>query len=179
MNTLDAKDLNNINKALKGLTAPLLPVFETIGQSLIQVYKLGFRQGVAPDGSPWQSLSAIYQKQKKQNKNQILVLNGILRNSLSSKASNTGLQVGTNIEYGPMHQFGLTGTINVPAHTRVITQAFGKPLASPKTVEVKAHSKKIKVPARPFIGITSKQVNLILSRIQQHYQKQSKGSIDV
>jgi hypothetical protein len=51
-------------------------------------------------------------------------------------------EVKTALEYAAMVEYGYTGTQNVGAHTRVITQAFGKPI-DPRAVQVSAHTRTI------------------------------------
>lgn len=62
--------------------------------------------------------------------------------------------VGSNVEYAAIHEFGGEGraSANVRAHTRQITQAFGRPLKKATTVSVKAftRSQHWKIPARPY-----------------------------
>lgn len=55
-------------------------------------------------------------------------------------------QVGTKVIYGAIHENG--GTVNVQAHTRTITQVFGRPV-TPAEVFVRAHS--ATYPQRSFL----------------------------
>lgn len=77
---------------------------------------------------------------------------GRLANSLDYRivadGKNTILEVGSfGVPYAAVHEFG--GNNRVPAHSRMITQAFGKPI-EPRSVQVRAHTRT--VPARPFVG---------------------------
>lgn len=167
---LDKKDQKNIIKALNSLVQPLKPVLNTIGHSLVQVYRLGFKQSVAPDGSKW---APIHHRE-----GMPLILTGILRKSITHRATEELLEVGTNIEYGRHQHFGGKGTSTVPEHTRIISQAFGKPLPEPKAVTVKSHQRKNNIKARPFLGISPKQFDMIKRRLTQHYIKASGGNIN-
>lgn len=82
---------------------------------------------------------------------------------------------GSEVEYAAVHEYGFTGSVSIPAHQRTITQAFGRPIA-PKQVDVKAHSKSMRIPKRPYLvpaledqedfisrEITRRVYNLILS----------------
>ena len=73
---------------------------------------------------------------------------GRLSTSLTAKVSQKldkfFLQVGTNIPYARLHEEGLT----VPAHIRIIKQAFGRQLKFPVAVNVKS----FKMPKRPFLA---------------------------
>lgn len=67
---------------------------------------------------------------------------GTLSRSITGQATEpgTGLvvgQVGTSgVPYAGVHEFG--GTVSIPSHERVITQAFGRPI-TPTTVVVNAY----------------------------------------
>ena len=104
---------------------------------------MGFRTSTDPYGTPWAAIT--------HRSGQPLRHTGRLRNSIpaSSRSGEDYVELGTNVEYAPIHQFGKTGTMPVPAHKRRITQAFGKPIA-PKTIDVKAHTRKVNIKARPF-----------------------------
>lgn len=66
----------------------------------------------APDGTPWASWSASYEARiKKRNRitaRSLLVGEGNLRDSIQNLVTGTEIRVGTNLEYGAMHQFGGT-----------------------------------------------------------------------
>jgi len=53
-------------------------------------------------------------------------------------------------KYGHAHEYGFQGVVQVPAHVRHITQAFGRPIA-PTEVNVSAHSMKMNLPERSFL----------------------------
>ena len=49
-----------------------------------------------------------------------------------------------------MHEFGLTGSVEIKAHLRMIKQAFGKSI-TPTQVNVKAHSRKVNLRERRYM----------------------------
>jgi phage gpG-like protein len=67
-----------------------------------------------------------------------------LRNSvnrakaLTETENSISTSVGTNVPYGRVHEYG--GAVNVPAHQRRLTMVFGRTLAAPKTIRVRAHT---------------------------------------
>lgn len=84
-------------------------------------------------------------------------------NALFTSGNNTfQAAVGTNVKYARPLELGFNGTVNVPAHSvkafkRLQSTAFGKPMKSPRIVDVrahvvKAHSMKMNVRARRFLG---------------------------
>jgi len=70
------------------------------------------------------------------------------------EADNEGgkLVKGSRVPYAAAHEFGLSTTVQVQAHTRTITEAFGNPLPSgPQEVQVQAHSRNMDMPERPYL----------------------------
>ena len=58
--------------------------------------------------------------------------------------------VGTNLRYGIAHEFGVNESVTVRAHTRIITQAFGRTI-DPTTVNVRSFSRNMHLPERSFL----------------------------
>lgn len=74
------------------------------------------------------------------------VRTGRLRRSITGRVeeengSPVGL-VGTNVSYGRVHELGFKGSVKVKAHSRTIKG---------KAIPVRAHSRKLDIPARPFL----------------------------
>lgn len=74
--------------------------------------------------------------------------------SVTHRASPTQVEVGTNVIYARRHQDGFHGTEQVAKHERVIQEAFGVRLLSPKEVTVGTFTRKANTPARPFLGMS-------------------------
>jgi phage gpG-like protein len=51
------------------------------------------------------------------------------------------------------HQFGVNKSVGIASHARTINEAFGIPLPSPRVVNVRAHNRNMRIPARPFLGV--------------------------
>lgn len=58
--------------------------------------------------------------------------------------------VGTNVEYARVHEYGMSGSVEVKAHMREIKQAFGRPI-EPRSVMVRAHPMKVNVSEKRFM----------------------------
>jgi hypothetical protein len=54
------------------------------------------------------------------------------------------------VPYGAKHEYGANGNVQVKRHSRMQTQAFGKPI-NPKFVMVQAHQMKLNFPERSFM----------------------------
>lgn len=82
------------------------------------------------------------------------VVTGRLRSSVAGRVNRDGpdveVEIGTNVEYAAVHELGFRGTINVPAHVRVVNKVFGRSVPA-TTASVRAHSRRVNLDARPFI----------------------------
>jgi phage virion morphogenesis protein len=125
-------------EALQAKLADLTPVFQDIGESMLNRTRERFRSQTAPDGSPWAALSPDYAKRKKKNKDKILTLSGNLRGLLNYQAGPRSVRIGTPLKYGAAHQ-------------------FGRP--------------EIKLPARPFLGLSTSDEQELLEILNDHLQR--------
>lgn len=55
------------------------------------------------------------------------------------------------VKYGRAHEYGFDGQVTVQQHLRTIKQAWGKPLASPKQITVRQHSRHEHLPERSYL----------------------------
>jgi phage gpG-like protein len=122
-----------INALLKaGQSAAM---FRTIGSVVANRVRLCFTLGIDPWNSPWAAL--------KIRKGQPLVDTGRLRSSITSKADNSGVTIGTNVKSARVHQFGALIVPKKPGGRLVFPGANGQLI----------FSKGVKIPARPFMPI--------------------------
>ncbi len=79
------------------------------------------------------------------------VRSGRLRRSINATFVGSGAktqgQVGTNVPYGRVHEYGLT--VTVEEHMRMMRKAWGKSLMTPKQVVVHQHT--VHYPERSFL----------------------------
>lgn len=82
---------------------------------------------------------------------------GRLSNAVNSRVESTASRVsgiaGVNLQkaaYGRAHEYGYTGSVTVPAHTRMLTMVFGKSV-SPRTINVRGHSMFMRLPERSYM----------------------------
>jgi phage gpG-like protein len=80
---------------------------------------------------------------------------GTLRRSINRRQTETAesieATVGTNLSYAAVHEYGFDGSVSVRAHMRHMTQAFGRPLATPVEAQVGGYSRHMHMPARSFL----------------------------
>lgn len=98
------------------------------------------------------------QREVMQNRLSGQVLNvrtGNLHRSIHQQVTSSGGavigEVNTNVRYGKAHEYGFAGTVNVKASLRQVRQAFGRPLKAPRYVQVRAHSRNVRLPERSFL----------------------------
>jgi phage gpG-like protein len=83
-------------------------------------------------------------------------------------ATRHALTIGTNKKYANVHQFGFDGTQQVPAHDRLQTKAFGRAIA-PRRVQVRAHSRHMRIPPRPFLLMQEADKAALLEEARKFY----------
>lgn len=121
------------------------------------------------------------QREVMQNRLSGQVLNvrtGNLRRSIHQQVTNTGGavigEVNTNVRYGKAHEYGFAGTVNVKASLRQVRQAFGRPLKSPRYVQVRAHSRNVRLPERSFLRTALRDMKPM---IEADLQKSIEGAL--
>ena len=74
------------------------PALLEIGEYLTESTEQRFADQVDPDGNSWKALSPKYASKKKRNADLILVLNTYLGSTIAKNATNTSVEVGSNLE---------------------------------------------------------------------------------
>jgi len=131
-------------------------MFTDIGQSLLSSIANRFSRGAGPDGSPWPpSLRVLAHGGK------TLIDTGNLFHRFTSRETDTSVEVGTNVIYAAIQQFGGTvrhaqreQVLHFKHNSRTGTTRFTKPnkrATFAQKVQIGAYTTKI--PARPFIGL--------------------------
>lgn len=81
-----------------------------VGEAMVTEVRFGFRKGQDPDGNPWAPIKRQRRRKGKgKGGNKILRDTGRLANSISAQVTGGTVIVGTNVEYGPYHQYGTAG----------------------------------------------------------------------
>lgn len=126
----------------------LSPLMAQLGAYGEESTRHRFESQKGPDGKAWEKSARA-----KAQGGQTLVDSGRLRDSITWRADKDSAEWGTNVIYAGVHQFGLDEPVNVGAHTRLITQAFGRPLGFGVYQSVGEFSRNPNIPARPFAGV--------------------------
>ena len=99
---------------LAGKIKNLKPFFGSVGEYLRRAHDDRWGLAESPGGERWAPLNPEYKKKKLKNKDKILILDEILRNSLFYLNTKDDLQFGTGLNYGGTHQRG-NPRLNIPA----------------------------------------------------------------
>lgn len=144
----------------------MTPVWQKVGVNVVNRIRMLFRQGRDPWGHPWKPLKWRAPRMTKRGKvskagakqmemnaagtpGQPLVHTGMLRRSITAKADTAGVQVGTNLIYARVHQFGAK-----------ILPKKGPFLVFPGPNGQLIFARKVTVPARPFMPIHNNKTTL-------------------
>ncbi|NBB51500.1 phage virion morphogenesis protein [Rhizobium sp. CRIBSB] len=158
---IDPADRANLDRAIERI-GDARPLMERIGGIGEDAAGRTFKTQSGPDGKPWKpSIRAQLQGTA------TLIQGGRLRDSIVSKVSADQVEVGTNVIYAAIHQFGMAGSVQVRAHNRLIRQAFGRPLRAGVYQTVAAFSRKVATPARPFLGVNDQDRGAIARAVQR------------
>lgn len=121
------------------------PLMNDIGEMLLFSHNQRNAQGIAPDGTPWEPLSATTQALKPRHKTTPLRLNDILLKQLLYQADDTGLELGSNMVYAAMQQFGGT--------------------TSPRSMIPNRD-----IPAREFLGLSDADEQAVLDMVAEYFE---------
>lgn len=127
------------------------------------------KEKTAPDGSAWAPWTEDYKKTR-HGGNSLLQGEGGLLNSIEYQVQRNSVRVGSALVYAGVHQDGFSGSVQVPAHIRRITQAFGKALQFPVYQSVGAFTRQMAMPARPYLGLSSDNQTELLAVIGDFWQ---------
>lgn len=121
-----------------------------------------------------------YVKESKLSGQVLRTPTGTLRRSVSYALmiADKGLtaQVGTNLVYAAIHEYGFDGMESVRAHQRRVTQAFGHPLKFAVWANVGPFSRHMKMPERSFLRSSLRENrDKIIAAIQAAVTRGIKG----
>ena len=177
-------ELNVDDKQLRFAATKLLqsggnlrPAFKSIGEAMLRSTDERFRNQVDPQGQPWKPLAASTLKRKRGPK--ILTESHQLRNSMTYKADDEKLQVGTNAVHAAIHQLG--GTIRQRSRRQVLAfnkkgRFLGHKAASKRKTSVNVRiatigPRLVRIPARPFLGVSAKDKDKVIAILKRHLER--------
>lgn len=128
---------------------------EAVRESTLERFKTGFD----PEGKPW-----VTSKRAEAEGGKTLIDSGRLRNSIRGAADDTGFAVGTNVIYASSMQLGIKGrrvTIRAKTTKGLVFQVDGK------WIRKRQVTVNIRVPARPFLGLSADDQKEIQATINE------------
>jgi len=128
-----------------------LALTEAIGEQLVSSSLERFESEIGPDGTSWKK-----SKRVEAEGGQTLSDSGALKGSIAYEATPALVAVGTNKVQAAIHQFG--GEIVPKKAKRLVFDVAGK----------KVFSKKVTMPARPFIGINEEDIEEARETIEEY-----------
>ncbi|MEG2173832.1 MAG: phage virion morphogenesis protein [Desulfovibrionaceae bacterium] len=145
------------------------PLMEVIGAHLVSVTQMRFEKGKGPGGVAWP-----VSRRAQQDGGKTLQLSRRLYDSIANSSdvrSDTRVEIGSNVKYAAIHQFG--GTIG----PRVIEARRGKALFIPGIgFRRRVNHPGSAMPARPYLGIDSQDESLLLD-VTDRWLKQTLGQL--
>jgi len=132
----------------------MTPAMREVGMHLVKSIQENFESGRSPEGAPWKPSKRALREHGK-----TLVDTRRLEGSVSFQASPDKVEVGTNVEYAAIHQFG--GEIHLPEYIRTLRfkvnkdgkSRFAKRHSANFEQDVRIGKRTITMPARPFLGV--------------------------
>ena len=128
-------------------------LMEVIGAYGVSSTQMRFRQGVSPDGDPWQKSARV-----NATGGQTLVDTGRLRNSIFSETTSHSAAWGTNLIYAAAHQFGAVIKAINSKYLKFKIPGLGFFFAE-----------QVIIPARPFVGIAHADEMAFKEMVIDHY----------
>ena len=104
--TIDSTAIQQQLARLQGNATNLHAAFEAIGEDIKKNVAMCFRDEQSPDGVNWKALSPQTIKRRRNNSNKILNDTGRLKGSFAHIATNSHVEITTDVEYAGFHQFG-------------------------------------------------------------------------
>lgn len=132
---VEQAELAGLNTRLAQLTqVDLTPLLNALGLEVESQTRTRIEsEKTSPDGTPWKPNA---------RGGPILELQGLLHNSITYQVAGDQVQIGTNLRYARIHQFG--GEIRPRNASHLRFQVNGQWV----TVD------KVEIPARPFLGLS-------------------------
>ncbi|MDO5614442.1 MAG: phage virion morphogenesis protein [Paracoccus sp. (in: a-proteobacteria)] len=163
---IDVDEISDGLRAMLSRLSNLRGFYKNVGKHMVNSVDQNFRQEVAPDGTPWQALSAARIKQRARTSSELGILRdtGDLLDSLNADATDNGVSIGVLSKYAKIHQFG--GEVRIPGGTGTLYRHWNprsqktngrfvkKENKHMKTETYTRKARTIRIPARPYLGFS-------------------------
>lgn len=196
---VDDHDIAGGIRRLVAAGADLTPVMAEIGDALMFSTQRRFDTKSGPDGRPWAPFapSTLRRMPARRRPAELLRDSGRLASSLTAASDGTAVEVGTNVIYAGIHQFG--GEIARPerqgsASFLIAREGAGRTkdgrrvgsrlrFASARSRAKSKHTRDfvvpahtIRIPARPYLGLSEADKAEIVAILDQHLAGSGAGA---
>jgi phage gpG-like protein len=158
--TLDNKQALDVLNAIYAAAGDTRGALKNIGEYEAPATVDRIRQEISPDGTPFKPLNPLYAETKQGRGNSQGILRGMtgdLSSIIYQLASDTELQVGTNVIYGAAHQFG---AVIKPVRADALVFSMGGRVI---------HAKSVTIPKRTFLGWSDADIAEIINILTDFY----------
>ncbi len=167
---IDAAEVRDAFARLARLGRDFRPVMERIGSYLVSSTQLRFEDQKGPDGRPWKP-----SERARLQHGQTLRDTGRLMQSITYRATRRQVEVGTNVIYAPVHQFGAEIR---PVRAKWLR--FPAPGTDPDPTDHDSphwrFAKRVYVPPRPFLGIDADDRAEIVDIVEDAIERAAGGA---
>lgn len=138
------------------------PAYADVGEYLVRTTWDRFDAQKGPDGQAWKALQTGTLLLKKLDK--ILMETSRLRDSVTYRADDEGVAVGSNVVYSAIHQFG--GVIR-PKKAKALWFPMGFQGGGAGMVMAAS----VTIPARPYLGLSGEDGQEVLTILSEWLEK--------
>ncbi len=158
-----------------------------LGARAVLFSKNRFRQQNWVDKSvePWEARKHNKGSRQRKKRGVLIDTGRLFRSIRKIYVSQNSVIIGTDVPYARAHNEGFKGTVQVKAHTRGVYEKTKYEVYNTRTrrsrtvtkqrltgaIKVKAHSKKMNLPKRQFMGASSALSNRLSKMIINEYKK--------
>lgn len=143
----------------------LRPMMLNIGEYEAQSTKDRIARGVTPEGQPFKTLNPLYEAFEKKGPGILRGASGDLASIVYQLAGDASVEVGNNVVYGAIHQFG--GTIKPKSAPALVFSLGGATV----------FAQEVTIPARPYLGVSKEDEQEILAIMADHFIDAGGGEI--
>ncbi len=141
-------------EALRGAIGDATDLMDLVGAVLEDGVLDRFETGAAPDGAAWPEALAARDEGRP-----TLVKSARLRDSIQRRASRDRVEVGTNVVYAAIHQFG--GTIQAKTPRGLVFRG----------ARGWARAASVDIPARPYLGLSREDAAGAAAAVSAHVER--------
>lgn len=155
--SVEVRGAKEIGRALVNLQlkmGDLRSALDEIGSMIVASTQQRFIEGRDPDGMPWKPSHRATSEN-----GQTLVLGGYLRDSIVHAVGRDSVEIGTNLIYARIHQFG--GTIRAKSGKNLRFKVGNRWVSKPE----------VTIPARPFLGLSEADAAEIHTIIKDYIEE--------